>query len=156
MSKIFQDLCFPEYEFRLKKENDKAFIFDELRTKWIVCTPEEWVRQNLIMFLINELKYPRNLIAVEKGLSFAGRNYRFDALLYDKNFLPLMIMECKAPNIKIDQKVFDQIWNYNYEISSPFFLVTNGAGFFMGKCSIETGIIFFERTPSFEELINMI
>jgi type I site-specific restriction-modification system R (restriction) subunit len=155
MSNDFGNLCFPEHEFKLKKENAQTLIFDELRTKWIICTPEEWVRQNLIKFLITDLKYPKNLISIEKGLNFAGRKYRFDALLFDKNFMPLMLIECKAPNVKLNQKVFDQIWNYNYEISSPFFLVTNGIGFIAGKCSIKSGVVFFKQMPSFDELINM-
>jgi hypothetical protein len=154
MNNTFCKLCFPEQKFRIKKETEKFFIFDELRRKWITCTPEEWVRQNLLKYLISELKFPQNLIAVEKSLNFAGRTYRFDALVYNKDFSPLVIIECKSPFVPVDQKVFDQIWNYNYEISAPFFLVTNGISFVMGKCSMETGVLFFEKTFEYDKLIK--
>ncbi|MDR2009152.1 MAG: type I restriction enzyme HsdR N-terminal domain-containing protein [Bacteroidales bacterium] len=151
----FYELCFPERKFRLKKEAEKFFIYDELRKKWIICTPEEWVRQNLLKYLVSELKFPQNLIAVEKSLSIAGRTYRFDALVYDRNINPLVIVECKSPVVPLDQKVFDQIWNYNYEISAPFFIVTNGLSFLMGKCSVETGVKFFDETVEYDILMTL-
>ena len=153
MNNPLQHLCFPDYDFRLKKVDSKISIFDELRKKWLVCTPEEWVRQNLIKFLINKYNYPPNLIAIEKGLSLAGRDYRFDALVFDGEFKPLLIIECKAPSIKLSQDTFDQIWTYNYEIKAPYFLITNGVTFIMGKYSKENDIEFFDSPKSFEELV---
>ncbi|MDD2636612.1 MAG: type I restriction enzyme HsdR N-terminal domain-containing protein [Bacteroidales bacterium] len=155
MSNPFIRLAFPEYKFRLKKTNERVFIFDDIRKKWIVCTPEEWVRQNLIMFLIKDLKFPINYIAVEKGLKIAGREFRFDALVYDRGFKPLVVVECKAPEIGLDQSVFDQVLHYNYEINAPFFLITNGFGFIMGKTSAEKGVTFLEKPPMFDELVLM-
>ncbi len=155
MSNPFTRLAFPEYEFRLKKSDEKAFIFDDIRKKWVVCTPEEWVRQNLIKFLIIDLNFPINYIAVEKGLKIAGREFRFDALVYDREFKPLVVVECKAPEIALDQDVFDQVLHYNYEINAPFFLITNGFGFIMGKISSEKGVEFLEKPPMFDDLIVM-
>ena len=152
MNSPFVNLCYSTYNFRLKKENGKDYIFDEIRKKWLVCTPEEWVRQNLIKFLIEKHSFPVNLVALEKSLVVAGRNYRFDALVFDREFNPLMIIECKAPSVKLEQKVFDQIWNYNYEINAPFFLITNGLNFVMGECNAKNGISFFAEVMNFDEL----
>ncbi len=152
MSNPFHRLAFPEYEFRLQKSNEKAMIFDEFRKKWIVCTPEEWVRQNLLKFLVNNCNFPPAMIAIEKGLKIAGRDYRFDALVYSRDYKPLLIIECKAPEVKLDQSVFDQIWNYNYEIEAPYFLVTNGLGFIMGKVSPKNGVEYFDKPARYEEL----
>jgi hypothetical protein len=152
MNSRFPRLCYNTYEFRFKDESGKISIFDELRKKWLVCTPEEWVRQNLIKFLISEFSFPANLVALEKSLTFAGRKYRFDALVYDRDVKPLMIIECKAPSVKLEQAVFDQIWNYNYEIDAPYYLITNGVNFVMGKCRKNEEIKFFTQVKSFNEL----
>jgi len=156
MNSPFYQLCFPEYKFELKKDGSNILIFDELRTKWIACTPEEWVRQNLIKYLIYELNFPKNLIAIEKSLIIANRKFRFDILIYDKNYHPLLLVECKAPTIDLTQKTFDQIWNYNYQIEAPFFIVTNGIGFIMGKCSKKSGVEFFRETVKYDEILNNI
>lgn len=156
MTTKFPVLSYKTYDFRLKEEDGKLNIFDELRKKWLVCTPEEWVRQNLIRFLIEEFGFPANLIAIEKSLSLARRNYRFDALVYDRQFSPLMIIECKSPYVKLEQKVFDQIWTYNYEINAPFYLVTNGIAFIMGECRSGKTPSFFKEVKGFENLIKEI
>ncbi len=156
MSTPFTKLAFPEYDFRIQKRDNKISIFDDLRKKWLVCTSEEWVRQNLMKFLVETYKYPKGLISIEKGLKVAGRDYRFDALVYSRDFKPLLIIECKAPEIRLGQDVFDQIWNYNYKINAPFFLVTNGLGFIMGKVSKENGVEYFEKPARFTELEEMI
>jgi hypothetical protein len=155
MGEKFPILCYKTYQFRFKDESGKISIFDELRRKWLVCTPEEWVRQNLVRFLIEEFGFPANLIALEKSLILAGRNYRFDALVYDRDFAPLMIIECKAPHIKLEQKVFDQIWHYNYEINAPYYLITNGLTFVMGECRKNQSPGFFKEVKSFEQLIEL-
>ena len=154
MSK-FPQLCFPQYDFRLKKENAAIKIFDEIRKLWIVCTPEEWVRQNLIKFLINELNFPMNFIAVEKSIEIANRTLRFDVLIYSPDYKPLMLIETKAPTVAVSQKTFDQILNYNYEIAAPYFLITNGIAFIMGKCNKEIGVEFFQETCNYEELLKI-
>ena len=120
------DLSFPNYEFRLKEINQKRFIFDEIRKKYIELTPEEWVRQNCIKFLINEKKFKKNLISIEKKIQLNNTTKRFDILVHDINRGCVLLVECKAPNIKINQKSFDQILSYNQVIKAEFLMVTNG------------------------------
>ncbi len=156
MSNPLHNLAFPKYKFRFKQKDNKIQIFDEIRKKWFVCTPEEWVRQNLIKYLIEEYNYPKSLIAVEKGLKIAGRDFRFDVLVYSKEYNPLLIVECKAPEIRLGQKVFNQIWEYNYQINAPFFLITNGLGFVMGQVMKDSSVKYFEKPPSFEALLSLI
>lgn len=154
MNSLFNNLGFKTYEFKIKTENEKKLIFDEFRKKWIVCTPEEWVRQNLIKLLIIEYNFPINLVSVERSLAVAGRQYRFDALIYNREFKPLMIVECKAPSVILKQEVFDQIWNYNYKIEAPYFFITNGITIVMGKCDKAEGVKFFDKIKSFDELLE--
>ena len=123
MTSDFPILCFPPYEFRIKSEAGKSFIFDEIRKKWIACTPEEWVRQNLVRFLVQDCAYPQAFVALEKQVKVAERSLRFDALIYDREINPLMLIECKAPSVILTQKVFDQIWHYNYEVKHLFSLL---------------------------------
>lgn len=148
-----QYLCFPEYEFRTKSEKGKNYIFDEIRRKWLVITPEEIVRQHVVKLLTCDLAFPKNYIALEKKVLLAGRSLRFDALVYDPEIKPLMIIECKAPTVALTQEVFDQIWNYNIEISAPFFVVTNGVDFIMGRHDATNGIEFFDKVKTFSELL---
>lgn len=152
MNSPFYELGFKTYKFRLKSDNEKHQIFDEFRKKWIVCTPEEWVRQNLLKLLVLEYNFPTNLISVEKSLSVSGRNFRFDALIYDREYKPLMIVECKAPTVCLKQEVFDQIWNYNYIIGAPFFFITNGITIVMGHNHKKEGVKFFDRILEYSEL----
>ena len=120
------DLSFPNYEFRLKEINQKRFIFDEIRKKYIELTPEEWVRQNCIKFLINEKKFKKNLISIEKKIQLNNTTKRFDILAHDISGGCILLVECKAPNIKINQESFDQILRYNQVIKAEFLMVTNG------------------------------
>ncbi len=152
----FPDLCFPTFEYRLKIKDAKTYLFDEIRKKWLVYTPEEWVRINLIRFLISYHGYPYSLIAIEKSLKLANKTLRFDALVYNRNVEPLMIIECKAPNVNLSQKVFDQIWSYNYKINAPFFLVTNGVHFVMGSCLPNKTPDFFKKVLDYNELLKLI
>ena len=119
-------LSFPNYEFRLKEINQKRFIFDEIRKKYIELTPEEWVRQNCVKFLINEKKFKKNLISIEKKIQLNNTTKRFDILVHDINGGFILLVECKAPNIKINQESFDQILRYNQVIKAEFLMVTNG------------------------------
>lgn len=149
-----QHFCFPDYDFRYKQERGNNYIFDEIRRKWVVVTPEEFVRQHIVKMLICNFGYPQSYIALEKKVEVAGRSLRFDALVYDKCLQPLMIIECKAPTITLTQSVFDQIWNYNLQICAPYFVVTNGVDFVMGSHDKENGIEFFDRVKTFAELIE--
>ena len=121
-----QKLNFPAYEFQLKKQTDKVYIFDIIRKKFVVLTPEEWVRQHTLRYLIEEKKYPQNLIAVEKQLKINQTKRRFDIVVFNKNMQPEILVECKAPNIKITQITFDQANQYNWLLKAPYLFLTNG------------------------------
>ena len=141
-------LSFPNYEFRLKEINQKRFIFDEIRKKYIELTPEEWVRQNCIKFLINEKKFQKNLISIEKKIQLHKTSKRFDILIHDINGSCILLVECKAPNIKINQKSFDQILSYNQVINAEFLMVTNGIIHYYCKINYhKNNIEFLKEIP---------
>lgn len=146
-------LNLPSYSFKLFKEDKKTKIFDDIRKKKIVLTPEEWVRQNFIQFLIQERNYPRGLIAVEKGLKINGLQKRTDILCYDKSGNPILMVECKATNISIDQSVFDQIARYNISFKLPYLIVTNGLEHYCALINFEEKrFSFLKEIPFYEEL----
>ena len=148
-------LNLPAYEFKLKQEGKKTKIFDALRKKELVLTPEEWVRQHVVQFLIEERNFPKGLIALEKGLKLNGLTKRADILVYGKNGKPLFMVECKAPEIKITQTVFDQISRYNISLNLPYLMVTNGLEHFCAKIDFaEKNVSFLKEIPHFEELIS--
>jgi hypothetical protein len=143
-------LSFPNYEFRLKKIDEKRFIFDEIRKKYIELTAEEWVRQNCIKFLINEKKYKSQLIAVEKKIILNNLTKRFDIIAYDNNGDPNLLVECKAPNIAIRQETFDQILSYNRVINSKYLMITNGIIHYYCKIdNIDNKINFLKDIPNY-------
>ena len=126
-------LNFPNYEFRLKKEGQKRFIFDLIRKKYIQLSSEEWVRQNCIRFMIEEKRISRFSIAVEKEIEFNGIKKRFDIVSYSSEGKINLLVECKAPNIEINQKTFDQILIYNKILKSKYLMVTNGINHYYCK-----------------------
>lgn len=130
-----QNLNLPEYAFRTKTEEGKTFIFDSIRKKFVVLTPEEWVRQNFIQFLMHEKKYPETLMAVEKQIKVNGKQRRFDLLTYLRNGQPLLIAEFKAPGVKITQDAFDQVVRYNMVLRVERVIVSNGLQHF--ACEID-------------------
>lgn len=108
-------------------KNDKEFIFDEVRKRWILLTPEEWVRQNFLQYLTQIKKYPAALIAVEKEIKLGELKKRFDILVYDKDTKPWMIVECKEMNVQLDKAVLDQALRYNMSLNVPYLVITNGS-----------------------------
>ena len=146
-------LNLPAYEYKLKQEGKKTKIFDALRKKYLVLTPEEWVRQHVIHYLIENLNFPKGLIAIEKGLKVNGLSKRADILVYSKKGEPIFMVECKAPEIKITQKVFDQIGRYNISLKLPYLMVTNGLDHFCAKIDFHNEKFnFLEEIPKFENL----
>jgi hypothetical protein len=117
---------YPEPDFRIKKEGGKEFIFDTLRKKWLVLTPEEWVRQNFVRYLLQVKNYASSLIAVEKEIKLGELKKRFDILVYNNNHQPWMMIECKAAEIKLDEKVLEQILRYNISLPVKYMVITNG------------------------------
>ena len=125
-------LSYPAYEFRIKGERGRELIFDGIRKLWVRLTPEEWVRQNVIQYLLQVMKYPATLIAVEKEIFLGEMKKRFDLMVYDSAHTPWMIVECKAMEVALDQAVLEQILRYNISVPVPFLVITNGqsmAGF---------------------------
>ena len=119
-------LKYPPYQVRLKKEGGKQLIFDFVRKKWLVLTPEEWVRQHVLNYLIQVRKYPLSAIAVEKELQLNDLRKRFDAVVFDRHLQPYLIIECKAPYIALDKMVLEQALRYNLIIRAPFLMISNG------------------------------
>ncbi|OAD46068.1 restriction endonuclease subunit R [Polaribacter atrinae] len=146
-----QELNLPIYNFRLKSSENKTLIFDKLRKKYLVLTPEEWVRQHYVHFLINQKKYPLSLIALEKQLTINNRKKRTDILVFNKEGNHEIIVECKAPSIKITQATFDQIARYNLKLKANYLIVTNGLEHFYCKMDFENETyIFLKEIPDYQ------
>jgi hypothetical protein len=120
-------IYYPTYSFKIREpEQKKEEIFDELRKLWVRLTPEEWVRQNFIQYMLQVKKYPASYIAVERRMKLAEVNKRFDLLVYDHTARPWLMVECKAPGIKIDSRVIWQAFHYNIAIPVKYLVLTNG------------------------------
>lgn len=132
-----QVLNLPHFKFKIKSTENKYFIFDIVRKKYIVLTPEEWVRQHIVHYLIFKKKYPISLIAVEKQLTINTLNKRTDIVVYSSNGKPHIIVECKASNIKINQEVFNQIARYNLKLNANYLMVSNGLEHYYCKIDSE-------------------
>jgi hypothetical protein len=144
-------LNLPSYNFKQKQENEKMFIFDCIRKKYVVCTSEEWVRQNFIQYMINEKHYPIALLAVEYSFKYFSMQRRADIVAFDLKGIPKLIVECKAPEVKISQNVFNQIAMYNISLKVPYLVVTNGLSHFCCKINFENNSYdFLTEIPSFE------
>ena len=121
-----QKLNLPEYQFKTKTDEDKTRIFDAIRKKFVVLTPEEWVRQHFIFYLKEEKNYPASLMAVEKQIVVGGKLRRFDLVVYNRKGQPFLICEFTAPSVKITQEAFDQVVRYNMALKVKYVIVTNG------------------------------
>ena len=146
-----QKLNLPNYKFKLKSNENKTLIFDNLRKKYMVLTPEEWVRQHFVHFLIEEKNYPASLIAIEKQVLVNNLKKRSDILVFNKDGNPEIIVECKAPKIKITQATFDQIARYNSKLRANFLVVTNGLSHFYCKMDFEKETyLFLKEIPDYK------
>ncbi|WP_405415351.1 type I restriction enzyme HsdR N-terminal domain-containing protein [Maribacter sp. Asnod1-A12] len=121
-----QPLNFPSYTFRVKNSENRTLIFDVIRKKFLVLTPEEWVRQHVVQFLIQEKKYPMSHINVEKQITLNGLKKRYDVVVFKPNGQLHILVECKAPEVSISQMTFDQIAQYNFKLNATYLMVTNG------------------------------
>jgi len=119
-------LNLPQYSFRISGKPGKKLIFDNFRKRWVSLTPEEWVRQNFARYLTEHKHFPASLVAIERSLRMNQRDFRTDIVLFSKSGNPLVVVECKAPEVKISQQVFDQIARYNLDLRVSFLIVTNG------------------------------
>jgi hypothetical protein len=117
---------YPVHEFRMKKENNREMIFDESRKTWLKLTPEEWVRQNFIRYLIYSKKYPSSLVSLEKKIMVGEMVRRFDILVFSRQHQPWMMVECKSTSVKLSEDVLAQVLRYNIAMPVEYLVITNG------------------------------
>lgn len=144
-------LNLPEFPAKVKQVDGKVMIFDIIRKKYVQLTPEEWVRQNFIYYLINFLDYPKSLIKVESGLRYNRLLKRSDILVFNRDVEPLLLVECKSSDLKITQDVVDQAAVYNRSLNARYLLVTNGIQHLCWKIS-DDGNQLLEEIPRYDDL----
>lgn len=142
-----QKLNFPTFAFRFKITENKTFIFDRIRKKFLLLTPEEWVRQHWVYFLLDIQQIPISMLAAEKSFLVGQRQKRFDLIVYQKSGIIWMLIECKQSNIEVTQNVFDQIQQYQTTLKANFMVVSNGINHHIFENSKEENTIRF--SPSF-------
>lgn len=148
-----QKLNFPKYNFRFKNNENKTLIFDIIRKRFVILTPEEWVRQHTLHFLITEKKYPVSYINVEKQLLLNDSVKRYDIVIFKNDGDVEIIIECKAPSISINQVTFDQIARYNLALNSNLLMVTNGLTHYFCKMDIKNKrYLFLRDLPKYNQL----
>ncbi len=144
-------LNLPTFDFKLSSKDSKNFIFDIIRKKHYVLTPEEWVRQNLIHYLVLKLNYPKSLIKVEAKLKYNNLTKRADILVYDNNFAIKLLVECKSYKIKLNKSAFDQASVYNKIFKSEYLMVSNGINHFCCKYDWKNKkIIYIDSFPKYK------
>jgi len=144
-------LNLPEFPAKVKQVDGKVMIFDIIRKKYIQLTPEEWVRQNFIYYLVNFLDYPKSLIKVESGLRYNRLLKRSDILVFNRDVEPLLLVECKSSDLKITQDVVDQAAVYNRSLNARYLLVTNGIQHLCWQIS-DDGNRLLEDIPRYDDL----
>jgi hypothetical protein len=150
-----KELNLPQYPFKITGKEGNEMILDPLRRKYVKLTEEEWVRQNFIQYLVNEGKYPAGLLGIEVLFRYNKLIRRVDILVHNRFGEPVMIVECKSPDIKIDEKVFDQIVCYNMRFKVPYIVVTNGIVNYACKVSHEEKKYeFLLVIPLYEDLLS--
>ncbi|MBA4743978.1 type I restriction enzyme HsdR N-terminal domain-containing protein [Flagellimonas halotolerans] len=145
-----QALNFPSYSFRIKNSQNRQYIFDDIRKKFVVLQPEEWVRQHVLHFLVYTKNYPKSLVNAEKQLTVNKLKKRYDVVVFNSDGSIFLLVECKAPEIKITQSTFDQIARYNYQLKADHLMVTNGLEHYY--CEMDHGnekYRFLEEIPDF-------
>ena len=149
-----QHLNFPSaYPFDIREVEGKRNILDPLRRKYVRLTPEEWVRQNLVQYLIVDLGYPRGLTSIEKGIDLHGKPFRADVIVHDRHGQAVLMAECKKPSVRISQDTFDQIAVYNRVVQARCLLVSNGLDHYCYAIDRDKEEYrFLDRVPRYEEL----
>lgn len=144
-------LNFPSFNFILDKKAQHWYVFDIIRKKYIVLTPEEWVRQHLIHYLIDYLSYPAGLIQVEYGIAIQQKLFRIDVAVFSRKSLPLLLCECKSPSVKLSPKTMAQAALYNLRQKAPYLLITNGLNHYCGHYDGKQWQMLND-IPSYEQL----
>lgn len=143
-----QELNFPKYSFRFKSSENKLSVFDEIRKKFVLLTAEEWVRQHVVQFLLQHKNYPKSLINVEKVIKVNDLVKRYDLVVYNPDGSIFLLVECKAPNVKITQETFNQIARYNLVLKAEHLMVTNGLNHYFCQMDFkEQKFVFLEDLP---------
>ena len=146
-------LYLPPYEIKISKTNGKTCVLDILRRKYVALTPEEWVRQHFVHYLIEQKGYPKGLLANEVELQIGEKKLRCDTLLYNRALQPKMIIEYKAPDIAITQRVFNQITVYNFLLHVDYLIVSNGRQHYCCRMNYEKGeYSFLQDIPLYTDL----
>lgn len=149
-------LNLPDYPSKTRIVDGQQQIFDEVRRKYVALIPEEWVRQQFIGYLLNDRKYPKSLIAVEHPLTINGVNHRADIVVFKSDGKPLVVVECKAPDVPISKTVLQQISRYNIHYKAPILILTNGLFHFCVKIDFESSTSTqLSAIPSYDELKQM-
>lgn len=147
-------LSLPVFDFNIKESAGKTVIFDIIRRKYIVLTPEEWVRQHFVNYLIAHLGYSKPLIAVEQGMKYNSRLKRTDIIVFDRTGTPLVLVECKEPGHRLNQKVMEQAMMYNKTLKAPYIIVSNGIEHSCMHIHPEKQQVeFLDTIPRFEEIV---
>ena len=145
-----ENLNFKSYQLKIKNNENKQYVFDEIRKKNVLLTPEEWVRQNCIQFLIHEKKYPKSLISVEKKISVNSLTKRYDIVVFNSDGRIVLLVECKSPKVKISQNTFDQISRYNLAFKSKYLMITNGLRHYYCEIDyVNNKCFFLEELPNY-------
>lgn len=148
-------LNLPTYDFQTAERDGTTMIYDPIRRTYVRLTPEEWVRQHFVQYLIQELNVPSGLIAVEAGFRYQDQPQRADAIVYDRQGDPLLLLECKAPRVSLGQDAFDQCARYNLVLGAPYLVVTNGQEHY--ACAIDfssKSYTFLDDLPPYESLLD--
>jgi len=149
------ELNLPVSELRIKKQTGKNFVFDLLRKQYVRLTPEEFVRQQFVAFLIKHKGYPSGCMANEIEIVLGKIRKRCDSVIYDNYLNPVMIIEYKAPSVDIDQKTFDQITRYNFALQVPWLIISNGIRHFCCRLNKEKKeYVFVNEIPDYNEVMN--
>lgn len=148
-------LTLPGFDYQVKKQQDTWMIFDVIRKKYVVLTPEEWVRQHVVHYLLAEKACPPALIAVEREIDLYGLRRRFDIVVFDRQAAPWLLVECKAPSVTLSQKVFDQVFRYNLTLGASYVAVTNGVQHYCARPDEKEKICLLNDFPRFDENIKL-
>lgn len=147
-------LNFPAYQFRFSTLGDQQAIYDTLRKKFVLLTPEEWVRQHMVRYLVEQKRVPPSLITVEKVFRIFKLKRRFDIAVYASSGQPLLLVECKAPGVTLNQDTFDQVSRYNLALHARYLVITNGLSHHCCRLDYETqSWEFLKEIPSYFELL---
>lgn len=150
---MFEALNLPKFPLKITKKEDKTYIFDVFRKKTVVLTPEEWVRQHLLWYFVEHLDFPKGLLAVEYSISVNQLKRRCDAVVFDKNKQAIMLIECKAPNVQLTEKTFNQIAQYNFKLNVDYLVLSNGLQHVIAKINRKNKkISYLESFPRFNEI----